>query len=341
MGGTSTNQSTTNQNTNQSGTQSQNENTNQFGTGLTAQSGSTGPWAASMPFLSGMLGQLNTAAGGNLGMTTPETGAYETIARNAGNTAGIFGNQLGSIAQSFMNGGGANNTDTMATGNLADYNRRLAATANGSNIGANSGLQPYLNTLSNDITNQVNGSFAGAGRDFSGANQQALGRGIAQGLSPVIAGQYNTDVGNMLGAAGNLYNAGNTTAGMLANNNAQANANRVTGAGLIPGLAEMQNAAPNAVLQAEAARRGIPLQTLGLLAQIGVPIAGLGQTTSSTGATSQNQTGTGSMTGTSTGTSSGTSNTSGRNTMSGAQQFGTIAQGIGSLIPRGPMTFAF
>jgi hypothetical protein len=58
-------------------------------------------------------------------------------------------------------------------------------------------------------------------------------------------------------------------------------------------------------LEAEAKRRGIPVQALGLLAQIGIPIGAMGSQSS--------------------GTSTGT------NQMSGAQQFGTIASGAGNL----------
>jgi len=64
--------------------------------------------------------------------------------------------------------------------------------------------------------------------------------------------------------------------------------------------------ASDAKMAAEAQRRGIPVQALGLLPQIGVPIAGLGSQTS--------------------GQSQGTQQ------MSGAQQFGTIASGIGNLL---------
>ncbi len=67
-------------------------------------------------------------------------------------------------------------------------------------------------------------------------------------------------------------------------------------------------------MAAEAARRGIPVQALGLLAQIGIPIAGLG--------------------GQSSGTSTGTQQ------MSGAQQFATIAGGIGSMMPKVPITIS-
>ena len=68
---------------------------------------------------------------------------------------------------------------------------------------------------------------------------------------------------------------------------------------------DAQNATANATLAAEAARQGIPVQALGLLSQIGIPLAGLGTTA--------------------TGQSNGT------NTMSGAQQFAQIASGIGNL----------
>lgn len=310
MGGTSSQNTATNQTENNSlnGTTSQTSN----------------PWVAAQPFLNGILGQLNP---GGAGLTGGENNALNTLQTNGANAAAQWGPQINGVASGLMNGGGATSTNPMVQQAYQDYQRRLGSTADGSQIGQNSGLLPYLDTLKSDITNQVNGQFAGAGRDLSGSNSMALGRGISQGLSPVIAGQYNTDVSNMMGAAGSLYGAGNTTSGILAGNNQQANANRVAGAGLIPGAMDVQNAGGNAELQAEAARRGIPMQALGLLAQIGIPIAGLGGT----------QTGTTNQTGT--GTRNGTSNT--QNQMSGAQQFATIAGGIRSLIPSGPMSFSF
>ncbi len=143
----------------------------------------------------------------------------------------------------------------------------------------------------------------------------AYGRGIAAGEAPVIAGQYNTDIANQRGAQDALYGAGNTTAGMLGGTQAQANTNAGNGITASGAATDAANAGANATLQAEAARRGIPVQALGLLAQIGIPIAGLG--------------------GESTGQSNGTQQ------MSGAQQFATIAGGIGSMMPKGPMSFSF
>jgi hypothetical protein len=140
-------------------------------------------------------------------------------------------------------------------------------------------------------------------------NSQTLGRGIAQGIAPTIAAQYNQNVQNQQGAAGNLYSAGNTTAGLNSGLQQLYNANRGTGVGSVGTGLDAMNEGAKSNLAAEAQKLGIPLSNLGLLAQIGVPIAGLG------------------------GTSSGTSRT--ENQMSGVDQFAKIMSGIGSFANNG------
>jgi hypothetical protein len=167
-------------------------------------------------------------------------------------------------------------------------------------------LATSLQALKDQITGQVNGSFAAAGRDGSGYNQKALGQGLTAGLAPILTNQYNQNVQNQQGAASNLYNAGNTNAGILSGLQQQYLANQGQGVTASGQALDAQNAGADAALQAEAQRRGIPVQALGLLAQIGVPIAGLG---------SQN---------------SGTSNTT--NQASGAQQFAQIGAGLGGIL---------
>lgn len=265
----------------------------------TDQSSTTAPWLDAQPALKGILGQIQGQLG-NTGITGAESGALDALKANAGN-AGQFLPQIQGLLKDMFAGGGA-------TAGLDDYKRRLGGTADGTQIGANSGLRPYLDTISNDVQNRVNSMFAGAGRDFSGANQMALARGIAEGTAPVIASQYNTDVGNMRSAADALYGADRGAA-------QQGIANRQAGAQMAPTVFETQNAGNQAVLQAEALRRGIPMQALGLLAQIGIPIAGLGSQ------------------------STGKSTTMGEQTMSGADQFAKIAGGIGAMMPKFPISF--
>jgi hypothetical protein len=156
------------------------------------------------------------------------------------------------------------------------------------------GFGDALGALNSDITGQINGMFAGAGRDLSGMNTQALARGLSQGEGQLIANQYNQNVGNQLGAAGSLYGAGNTTGGLLTGLNQQGLANQQAGIGASQQATQAQQYGPMLQLQAEAQRRGIPLQTLAAQMGIALPAgqafgtqATTGQTTTSVPLTQQ------------------------------------------------------
>lgn len=240
----------------------------------TTQSSTTAPWEAAQPALSGILGQLQGNLN-NTGTTGQETGAINSIEANAANAPNNSG-AINGYVTSLLGGGGANAQAPQIQSGLSTYQNQLTPYANGSMVGNNPALQAQLQQIQSDVTNSVNGQFAGAGRDFSGANQMALGRGIAAGEAPVIANQYNQDVSNQLNAAGQLYGAQNQTSGLLSGLQQQYLGNQGTGMQAAAAAPQAQNAASNSILQAEAARRGIPVQALGLLAQIGIPIAGLG-----------------------------------------------------------------
>jgi hypothetical protein len=269
------------------------------------QESTTAPWTAAQPALTGILSQLQTGLG-NTGLTGQETGAINTLESNAGN-ASQFAPQITDYARNLLSGGGATDQAGNVNQNYQDYQKATQPLASNTNYNPydTPGFRDAINTATSDITNNTNGSFAAAGRDFSGANSMALGRGLTQGLAPTIAAQYNQNVQNQQGAAGNLYNAGNTNAGILTGLQQQGLTNQGQGVTAASQANDAQNAGANATLAAEAQRRGIPVQALGLLAQIGIPIAGLG--------------------GQSTGSSQGTQQ------MSGAQQFATIAGGLGNL----------
>lgn len=255
----------------------------------TTQESQTAPWLAAQPALQGILGQLQGNLN-NTGVTGAENNALNTVTGNANNWTSQYAPQIGNYANTLLNGGGA--TDQAGNVNQA-YQDYVKATQP---LASNTDYNPYntpgfadaIRTASADITNGVNGQFAAAGRDFSGANSQALSRGLTQGLAPTIAAQYNQNVQNQQGAAGNLYNAGNTTAGIQTGLTQQALANKGQGVTAAGQALDAQNVGANATLTAEAQRRGIPVQALGLLAQIGVPIAGLGSQSSGTSDTTKN-----------------------------------------------------
>jgi hypothetical protein len=269
------------------------------------QKSQTDPWAAAQPALQGILGQLQGQIG-NAGLSGAQSGAIDQLAANAAK-GNPYAPAIGSYAGELLNGGGATNQAGNVNQNYLDYRNATQPLASNTNYDPmqTPGLGQQLQTLKDDIGQSVNGQFEAGGRGGSNANQMAYGRGIAQGLAPVITGQYNINRDAQQGAAGNLYNAGNTNAGILSGMQQQSLANKGQGVTAAGQALDANNYGANATLQAEALRTGIPAQQLGLLAQIGIPIAGLGST------------------------SSGTSN--GTQQMSGAQQFGMIANGTGNL----------
>lgn len=284
------------------------------GTSTTSQkqSSSLAPYDPAASGLNGILGGINGLVG-SAGTASPtQTNAINQIVSNSNGTPN-YSAPISSGTFGLLNGGGANNNNGAITNNLGTLNSNIGATASGANIGANSALKPQLDQIATDVTNSTNGAWAAAGRDGSPGNAQALARGIASGQAPVIAAQYNQDVANQNNAASTLYNAGNSTYGMLNTNQAQANQNFTNGIGAVGAGVTANNAAPSAALAAAAQQFGIPASQLMTLLGGIAPVAAQFGT----------QTGTG----------------SGSQTMSGAQQFGLIANGIGSMIPKGPISF--
>ena len=107
----------------------------------------------------------------------------------------------------------------MINGAYDQYRAALAPFARGDYVdpASDPALRSYLDVLKNDVSSQVNGMFAGAGRDLSGMNQQALARGITQAEAPVLLDAYNRALAGQRSAIDALYGAGGQTAGLLSN----------------------------------------------------------------------------------------------------------------------------
>lgn len=250
------------------------------------QTSQTTPYGPAQQSLDTLLSKLGGKAG-SADLTGAETGALNQLQSNA-NAGNPFAGDISGVARGLLSGGGAQNNDAAIRGVLGDVAGRLTPFANGSMVGNNTALQGQLDTISNDVQNRVNGMFAGAGRDLSGMNQQTLARGIAEGTAPVIAAQYNQDVGNQIGAAKSLFDAGNTSFGLLNNNQQQANANAVTGIDVGGKAIDAGNYGPMQTLAIEAQRRGIPIDTLNALLGTVSPVAqAFGKTTGTGTATQQ------------------------------------------------------
>lgn len=229
--------------------------------------------------MTGILGQLGNV---NPNLTGAESSALNGLSASSG-FLNQFTPQASGLANTLLAGGGPDRSG-MINDAYAQYQKALQPFAGGDyvNPASNPALRGYLDTIQNDVSNQVNGMFAGAGRDLSGANLQTLARGIAQGEAPVLNDAYNTARNQQLGAINSLYGAGNTTGGLLSQFDQTRLANEQAGLGVAKTAQGFANDPYNQLLAIEAQRRGIPLSTLQAMSGIATPIAGLGQTSTGT-----------------------------------------------------------
>ncbi len=245
------------------------------------------PWAQSMPAVEGILNAVNSQVGSWM-PTSAENGALGTIQNNA-QGAQNYGGQATSLANDLM-GGATGSNAAMMNKAYTDYQGQLNPYLNPDYLDPTKspGMQGLLNTIRSDVSNQVNGQFAGAGRDMSGLNMQTLARGISQGEAAPLLGQYNANVATQRGAQDAAYGAGNNTAGLLQGLTQQDFNNRFQGLDTaLNGIPLAQNNQANQILQAGQTARGMPLQNLGMLEGLTIPLAGLGGTTNTTGTGTQ------------------------------------------------------
>lgn len=244
----------------------------------TQQQGQTEPWGPTKPVLQGILSGVQS----QLGNYQPTGQEQQALSQLSQNVQGVpnFAPQASDITGQFLTG----DPSGLLRPGLESLNTALNPIATGDlDPTKTPGIQNLLATIKNDVTNSVNGMFAGAGRDLSGLNQQALGRGLSQGLAAPLLNQYNQNVQNRIAAAGGMYDASGNTANALGGNQTQG-FNLATS---LPGLAA---AGPMGVLAASQAARALPLENLGMLANLTVPIAGLGQQSSGSSYTHGTQT---------------------------------------------------
>jgi hypothetical protein len=257
-------------------------------TSQSTQQSSTSPWQTGQNVVGGIVGQLNPLVQ-NSGLNSTESNAIAQLEQNAA-SGNPYAGQIGGVASNLLNGGGATNQAGAINNAYLQYAAQTNPLASNTNYNPMStpGFSDALNTANSDITNQINGQFAAAGRSGSGANTQTLARGLSQGDAQLIANQYNQNVQNQQGAAQNLYSAGNATSGLLSGLTQQGVNNQLQGIGAANSALTAQNYGPTAALAAAELGQSIPAQNLGLLAQIGIPIAGLGTNATGSSNTTNN-----------------------------------------------------
>jgi hypothetical protein len=142
-----------------------------------------------------------------------------------------------------------------------------------------------MNTMNQDITNQVGNQYAASGRDPAGAGSQpqTLARGLSQGEGQLIANQYNTNAANLQSANNSVFNAGNTTATGQAGLGAEQASTNISGVNAAPAAATAYSSPGATALSSANAAYQTPWTNLSSLLTPAATIGSLGGQTSGTG----------------------------------------------------------
>lgn len=251
----------------------------------TSQQSQTAPWAAAQPQLMRLLGNLG---GVNTGVTPQQSAAASALQNTAANLPS-FGAGITNTANTLLSGG--SNYGGVLSGAYDNVQGALSPYLNPGNLNpyATPGFSQAMGTLGQNITNQINDQFAAAGRDLSPGNSQALAYGLAQGESPALAAQYNSNVSNQLSAANALMGSANTTASGLSGLQQATLGNQLQGASLAGQIPGLLTAPDQAALSAATTAQGLPLSNLASYESLLTPLAQLGSQSSGTGQSTTTQ----------------------------------------------------
>jgi hypothetical protein len=255
----------------------------------TQQAQTTNPWQPTIGPLNNLLGSVT----GLFPQAQPNAAAtqgFGTLASNAANTPN-YTPQANAYTQNLIAGGGGPNPNDVSQ-NLATYRDQMAPYTNANYLDPTQspGMQSLLEQIRGDVGNSVNSMFAGAGRDLSGLHTQNLARGMSQGLAAPLLNQYNQNVAAQQGAMGNLYNAGNTTTGLLSGLNQTSLGNQAQGYNFATTAApQVQDLGANRAISASQAPLQYGANNLGLLEGLLLPIAGMGGQTTGNSSTQGTQ----------------------------------------------------
>lgn len=239
------------------------------------------PWSAATPLLQSIIGKYGSMP---TDVTAGQTNALGNLNASAAGIPNFGSTGTAGVNKLF-------NTDTsgqigMLNTGFDTLKANLGDTASGANLDPYStpGFGDAINTMTNDITKATKGVYAASGRDPSGAGSfsGSLGRGLTQGIAPVIQQQYNTNKTNQMNAAKSLFDASGSTAGAITQQGQVPLQNilqGLQGAGMIPGL---YTAPGTSQLAAANASQNLPFQNLQQLLTPALGLGALGTSGSST-----------------------------------------------------------
>jgi hypothetical protein len=242
---------------------------------------SSSPWSAATPLLQNLIGKYG---GQSTAVTPGQTSALGNLSSTASSIPNFGATAAGGV-NSLFSSSTAPQVGMLQSG-YQGLQSDLSGAANPANINplTDPGIGTTLQALNKNITNSVNGEYAGSGRDPSGAGSYAgsLATGLAQGEAPVITSQYNTDVANQQNAANTLYGAANTTASNITNQNQVPLQNILSGIQGAGSLSSLYTAPAAAQVATANASQAAPYQNLQELLTPSLGLGALGTNTTGT-----------------------------------------------------------
>ena len=248
---------------------------------LTNTDSKTDPWGPTKGYLEAFLSRLDDQ-GSKVGgaPSTDETNAFAQLKANAA-APNPFQSDIEGLAKKLFS---VESTSPMVKDAYSTLTDQLTPYASGANLDLknNPHVAEMLAMTSDDAQNRINSMFAGAGRDLSGKNVQAVGRGITEAQLPVLSNLFERGQDRQIDAAKTLFGAGTNTAQLSQGLDIEALMAGMSGIDASNAAIASKNAGPEAMLDLERRIKAQPFEEMGWLAQYLFPIAGLGQQTQGT-----------------------------------------------------------
>jgi len=243
------------------------------------------PWDETIPYLQDFLKKAGSAGG--IGASPDQAAAFDTLKTQAAGGNPWADKQAGAADSIYAT--------PDRTGVVGDAYDDLKTNIGGYASGdvdpmSNPSMRAMLDQVGNEAQDRVSAMFAGAGRDLSGAHQQAVGRGVTQAQLPLLLDQYNKNVGTKVDAAKSLYSAGAGTASTQGSLDAQRANILGQGKDAAAAALAMERQGPTDVLNIEQQRKSLPYEDLARYGSILFPAATLGGQGEMEGTAKQNGT---------------------------------------------------
>lgn len=226
----------------------------------------TDPWDETIPYLRDLFSRVSTAGSG-LGTPTEDWTKALTQLKDNASQGNPFAGDIGNLARDLS---ATPDRTPLVEGATADFKRRLAPVADGTNIDLNA--NPYVKQMleqnATDVKDRINADFVAAGRDLSGYNQRAVGEGVSRATVPVLADLYKHETGRTDAAARDLFGGETGAASAMADMDRVRSALRTAGVEVSDAALAAQNWGPQQIMALEEYAKTAPVDELKQLADI-------------------------------------------------------------------------